>query len=217
MKKTVLLLLTCCLPLVGMAQDVIPQQKPTKEYLRGAVPMQDGQVVFQKAFRVNGKSDAQIQDRLNQWMQQLVDNSIPAPGQYARMLGTEGQQTTARICQWLVFKKRFLNLDRTRMRYQLEAGVQDGRVTLRASQIAYYYGEDMEGGGGQQYRAEEWISDAEAVNAKNTKLLPKSGKFRIHTIDYMQKLFESAMDALNEKAKAEQPVAQPKRNNIIEE
>lgn len=221
MKKTVFLLLALCLSLGSIAQDVIPQQRPTKEYLRGAVPMQDGQVSFQKSFRVNGKTDAQILTLLNEWMQKQVDQSIPAPGQYARMMGTEDQQSTARICHWLVFKKHFLNLDRARMRFVLEANVQEGRVTLRANQIAYYYGEDMEGSGGQQYHAEEWISDEAAVNAKNTKLLPKSGKFRIHTVDYMQKLFEGAMDVLNEDVKTAQPVAkpveQPKRKNIVEE
>ncbi len=109
------------------------------------------------------------------------------------MMGSTPQSVTARVCQWLVFKKKAFNLDRTRLRYQLEANVQNGNVTLQASQIAYYYGEDESVS--VQYRAEEWITDAEAVNKKNTKLYPKSGKFRIHTVDYMDLLWKSAMDA----------------------
>jgi colicin import membrane protein len=37
--------------------------------------------------------------------------------------------------------------------------------------------------------AEEWITDKEAVNKKNTKLLPISGKFRRKTIDRKDFLF----------------------------
>ncbi len=197
-----------------MAQDVIPQQKPQSAYLRGAVPEIDGQVVFTKSFRVPGRSDAEILQTLAAWMQGLVEKSIPAPGQYARIMGTTDNSASARVCQWIVFKKKALVLDRARLRYQLDASVQDGRVTLQASQIAYYYGEDE--ATAVQYRAEEWISDAEAVNKKNTKLYPKSGKFRIRTVDYMDLLWNSAMDAFEAKP-AKAAVVVPQRKNIVED
>jgi len=41
----------------------------------------------------------------------------------------------------------------------------------------------------QKYKAEEWITDEEAVNKKNTRLLPLSGKFRRKTIDRKDFLF----------------------------
>lgn len=202
------------MPSMAMAQDVIPQQKPQSAYLRGAVPEIDGQVVFTKSFRVPGRSDAEILQTLAAWMQGLVEKSIPAPGQYARIMGTTDNSASARVCQWIVFKKKALVLDRARLRYQLDASVQDGRVTLQASQIAYYYGEDESTA--VQYRAEEWISDAEAVNKKNTKLYPKSGKFRIRTVDYMDLLWNSAMDAFEAKP-AKAAVTVPQRKNIVED
>ena len=54
------------------------------------------------------------------------------------------------------------------------------------SRIRYVYGEGKEQ---QRYKAEEWISDKEAVNKKNTRLLPLSGKFRRKTIDRKDFLF----------------------------
>ncbi len=212
--KTLLLIIALIMPSMAMAQDVIPQQKPQSAYLRGAVPEIDGQVVFTKSFRVPGRSDAEILQTLAAWMQGLVEKSIPAPGQYARIMGTTDNSASARVCQWIVFKKKALVLDRARLRYQLDASVQDGRVTLQASQIAYYYGEDE--ATAVQYRAEEWISDAEAVNKKNTKLYPKSGKFRIRTVDYMDLLWNSAMDAFEAKP-AKAAVVVPQRKNIVED
>jgi colicin import membrane protein len=38
-------------------------------------------------------------------------------------------------------------------------------------------------------KAEEWITDDEAVNKKNTKLLPVTAKFRRKTIDRKDFLF----------------------------
>ncbi len=212
--RTLLLILAFAMPAMAMSQDFIPQQKPKSAYLCGAVPETDGQVVFKKTFRVPGHSDAEILQTLTAWMQELVEKSIPAPGQYARIMGTTESSATARVCEWIVFKKKALVLDRARLRYQLDASVKDGRVNLQASQIAYYYGEDE--ASAVQYRAEEWITDAEAVNKKNTKLYPKSGKFRIFTVDYMDRLWNSAMDAFEVKApKAE--VIVPQRKNIIED
>ena len=54
------------------------------------------------------------------------------------------------------------------------------------SRIRYLYDEYRRP---QRLNAEGWITDKEAVNKKNTKLLPLSGKFRIKTIDRKDFLF----------------------------
>ena len=59
--------------------------------------------------------------------------------------------------------------------------------------IRYLYEEER---APQRLSAEEWITDKEAVNKKNTKLLPLSGKFRRKTIDrkdYLFNKFESLL------------------------
>ena len=53
----------------------------------------------------------------------------------------------------------------------------------------------MEGNNGMIFKAEEWISDKEALNKDKTKLYPKSGKFRRKTVDRVEEIFDAAMDA----------------------
>lgn len=191
--KKLFLLMFALIPALVVAK------KNDSKYLKGAVPEENGQVVFTKAFTVEGKSDAEILKTLTAWAQNLVDESIPAPGQFARVMGTEEGSITVRVCQWLVFKDKPLYLDRARMRYQLAVGVKDGRATLRISQIRYHYGENEDPGKNADIRAEEWISDAEALNKAGTKLYPKSGKFRRKTVDYVEQLVQSAADAFTKK------------------
>jgi len=187
------------------------------KYLAGAVPEENGQVCFKKSFRVPGKSSQEIHQILEAWAQQLAETSIPAPGNYARIMENTDQAITARVCEWLVFKQKFLNLDRARFRYQLTANIEGDRVTLSATQLYYYYGEDMEGERGELIKAEEWITDKEALNKSQTKLYPKSGKFRRKTIDRMETLFSSAMDCFETPEPKTEEVKKPKRKAIVED
>ena len=57
----------------------------------------------------------------------------------------------------------------------------------------------MDGKNGVPYKAEEWITDKEAVNKKGTKLYPRSGKFRRLTIDRVEEIFQGFMDAFSTK------------------
>lgn len=207
MKKT-LFSLFLLLPLTLLAKG------DDSKYLAGSVPEVDGQICFQKSFRVPGKSSEQIQTTIASWLQQLVEQSIPAPGRYARIMESNDTQVVARVCEWLVFKKKPLNLDRARLRYQIISQVDGDRVTLSATSLYYYYNENMETEQGQLIKAEEWISDKEALNKTQTKLYPKSGKFRRKTIDYMETLFNTAMDIFE--MQQETAPTQQKRRNVIE-
>ncbi|MCF0198376.1 MAG: DUF4468 domain-containing protein [Bacteroidaceae bacterium] len=178
-----------CIATVVMGKD------DDSKYLAGAVPEENGMVVFSNSFSVEGKSSTAIHDALLAWAQQMVETSISAPGNYARIMGDENNNIEARVCEWLVMKKKTLNLDRARMRYQMSIQIAGTNVTIKISQIVYHYGEDMEGNNGVTYKAEEWISDREALNKTQTKLYPKSGKFRRKTCDRMAELFASAQTA----------------------
>ncbi len=184
--KKILSLILMMLPVLAVAAT------DDSKYLRGAVPEENGQIVFKTTFRVDGQTDAQIMQKLNQWCEQLVEQSIPAPGKFARIMETTDNSITTRACQWIEFKRKPLVLDRARMRYQFTANVDNGMVSLRLYQIRYYYGEDEELSNNQDIKAEEWISDSEALNKQGTKLYPKSGKFRRKTVDYVQQLFADA-------------------------
>ncbi len=188
------------------------------KYLAGAVPEKDGLIVFTKSFRVPDKTEQQIHDVLYTWADALVKQSIPAPGNYARVMEDSTDSIVVRVCEWMVFKKKALYLDRARFRYQMTIGIEGDKVTISAYSLYYYYGEDPNNEENNQLiKAEEWISDAEALNKAGTKLYPKSGKFRRCTVDYMANLFESAMDAFEQAAAASQPEPQPTRKSVIEE
>ena len=166
-----------------------------EKYLAGAVPEKDGMVTFTKSFSIQGKSQPEVSAVMSHFINKLVEESIPAPGNYARIMGENQDSIVARVCEWMVFKKKPLNLDRTRIRYQIKAITNGNSVTLSISNITYYYGEDMEGENGVIFKAEEWISDKEALNKDKTKLYPKSGKFRRKTVDRVEEIFDAAMDS----------------------
>lgn len=206
MMKKIILLLMLILPVVAMAEKV-KEDKNAPKYLKGAVPVENGVVTFRKSFRVPGQTDQQLYEN----MLFFVKDNLVAKGiedAWTRVIndGKEDGTIAARVEEWMVFSKKFLALDQTRMRYQITVTTGNGKVDICITQISYLYGEEwMEnkptGKGGEVYRAEEWITDEHALNKKGTKVLSESGKFRRKTIDRIEELFENAMDMFEEKIK----------------
>lgn len=194
------------LPLTIFAKEKVDDSK----YLKGAVPEMNGVVTFHKAFGVPGKSKQEIYKVMKAYLSNLVENSIPAPVPYARIHQDSPDTLAAQVCEWQVYKQKFLNLDRSRFRYTLNVIIEDGKVSIDMTRLAYYYGEDQEGNNGETYRAEEWISDKMALNKAGNKLLPKSNKFRRKTVDRAEELFNDIMDTFEKKVEEEKaPAAVP--------
>ena len=207
--KKILFAALLTLPLFLSAKD-----KTDAKYLRGAVPEVNGIVTFTKTFSAPGKSKADIYEVMYRFMQDsILAKGIKGERNNFVSDGKEDGIIVVRNEEYMTFKKLFLNLDRTRFRYNLAATVTDGKVSMMLSKITYYYNEDMDGQHGENYKAEEWITDKEAVNKSNTKLYPRSGKFRIKTIDRVEAIFESAMDAFEDQPA--QPV-QRRRTAVVE-
>ena len=206
-----------CLPLLLMAAKNDYMKDP--KYLLGAVPEVDGIVTFQKNFTVTEKNEQQIYDIMQAYIKNsLIGGAIQAPkSDYTRVISEERSSGTvvARIEEYMTFSHVFLNLDRTRFRYLLSASVKGQKVSLVLTQITYYYNEDREGKNGENYKAEEWITDKVAVNKKGTKLYPRSGKFRRMTVDRVEAIFDGFMDALSTMEVQDQ-VLTKKRKGIIE-
>lgn len=210
--KKILFILALCLPMLAQAKS----KQDDTPYLKGAVPEVNGVVTFQKSYQVPGKSKQEIYKVLKPWLQSLVDNSIEAPGNYARLTMDTPDTLVAKVCEWQVYKDKFLVLDRSRYRYTLSVCIEDGRVSISQYGLAWYYEEDQQGEHGHMIRAEEWITDAMAVNKAGTKLYPKSGKFRRKTVDRAKELFESSMDAFETAATPKAVPAQKVRRNVRE-
>ena len=158
---------------------------PDAKYLRGAVPEVNGKVVFRKTIEAPGKSARQIYDIIKAYMGKMLREK----NQINSMLVVDDSvkyQVGGRFDEWLVFRKTAIVLDQTRFSYVLNARCADGRADIELSHIKYLYEEQRNA---QHLKAEGWITDDDAVNKKNTKLYPLTGKFRRKTVDRKDFLF----------------------------
>ena len=184
-----LLLLLLAVPLIASAE-----KRDDTKYLRGAVPEQNGIVTFTQTFSAPGKSQANLTAAISAYVKALVANA--RQDLRTRVISEENNTIVANVEEIMTFKKKFLNWDHTYFRYLISAEcAADSQVTLTITKISYYYGFDQEGNGGENYKAEEWISDKEALNKAGTKLFPRSGKFRRKTIDRVEEIFAGAQAA----------------------
>jgi len=168
------------------AKQTVAQVNPNQKYLRGAVPLVNGQVVFTKHIEAPGKSASQIYDILHGYMQKMTKEKNQLEGTKLLLEDAAAHQVSGWYEEWLVFKANAISLDRTRFYFALTAKCQDGSADITMSRIRYFYEEERSP---QRLTAEEWIVDKEAVNKKFTKLLPITGKFRRKTIDRKDFLF----------------------------
>ncbi len=170
-------------------------QTPDQKYLEGAVPVVDGHVTFQTTIKAPGKSARQIYDI----MQQQLTKMTKEEGQYEQSrIVLEDPDKTSLVGSYqeqLVFKKRALEFDYTRLMYHLFVDCRDGEATVRMTRIYYLYEEERDP---QTFRAEEWITDQFGLNKKKTKLARVSGKFRRKTIDRKDYLFNKFSTLLNQ-------------------
>ena len=171
------------------------QENLNAKYLRGAVPEVDGKVVFTKHIDAPGKSAAQIYDILHQYLEKMTKEKNQLENSKLVTEDIKKHELAAGFEEWLVFKKTAIVLDQTRFYYVIKAECKNGGVDVTMSHIRYLSEEQRDP---QRLTAEGWITDKEAVNKKNTKLYPGSGKFRRKTIDRKDYLFNKFESLLNE-------------------
>lgn len=182
------------LPMTVAAQDNAwersdnkTQWKTDPHYLVGAVPEEDGRVVFTTNIKAPGKSASQIFAMLKKDFEQLCKEDNQFEQSRVSLADSSKWQLVGNYQEWLVFKDRALSLDRTRLFYNLIADCRDGEATIRLTRIHYLYDEERTP---TTYKAEEWITDKWGLNLKKTKLARVSGKFRRKTIDRKDYLFD---------------------------
>lgn len=204
--KKILFILLCMPAIIASAANENPK------YLRGAVPERDGIVTFTQTFSVPGKNQTDIYPVVKTYIQQLVTNA--RQDLRTRIVSDQDNTIVANVEEIMTFKKKFLNWDHCFFRYLISAQcTPDSKVTLTITKISYQYQFDNEGNGGENFKAEEWISDAAAVNKAGTKLYPRCGKFRRKTIDRVEEIFTGARDAFETPAA---PVAPQPKATVVE-
>lgn len=194
MRQLFIIAMLMLLPLAAAAQDNTWEQpektatasNPDAKYLAGAVPEVDGRVVFTTTIKAPGKSAKQIFDLLKADFERITKESNQFEQSRIALADSVKMQVVGNYQEWLVFKNKPLNLDRTRFFYTLIADCSDGEATIQLTRIHYLYDEERLA---LTYKAEEWITDKWGLNKKQTKLARVSGKFRRKTIDRKDYLF----------------------------
>jgi len=193
-----MILLLSVLPLIAAAQDnaweSTPQEKaattnPDAKYLEGAVPVDNGKVLFETVIKAPGKSANDLYDLMLKQMEFLTteQNQVQPAQSRVVLSDAEKHQVVGSYQEWMVFKSTALVLDRTRFLYHLIADCKDGEVNLKLTRIIYIYEEERDP---QTIPAEECIIDKYALNKKKTKLSRIYGKFRRKTVDRKDFIFE---------------------------
>ncbi|MDO4929927.1 MAG: DUF4468 domain-containing protein [Bacteroidales bacterium] len=188
--KKILLFLFMVVPVLAVAQ----KDEDLSKYLAGAVPVNSsGFVQFDKAYTVTGKSQLEIFRLLRDYVQTEIvggENSLAQ----ARITEADSARGTvvASMEEYLYFKRKAWTMDRVRFYYQLVFFIEDGKFRVEMRNLHYLY-DDVPSP--SDYRAENWITDEEALNKSKTKLLRVPGKFRRFTIDRKDAIFIGAARA----------------------
>ena len=178
--------------LVPARHALDPNSEDYKYLKPGAMPEQDGNVVFTLDLDVPALSAQQVYDRMYVALDTIANQESQIQDERSKsgvvLVNKKEHSIVAQYHEWMTFKKNFVVLDRTRFNYTVIAKCTDGHLHLTLERMTFLY----EQGRPTEMRtsAEEWISDKEAINKKGTKLLPGSAKFRRSTIDRKDELFE---------------------------
>lgn len=161
------------------------------KYLAGAVPEENGKVVFTTKIEAPSLSKEEIYDRMLIWADGYFskdNNRVVYSDKSKGDIAVVGEQE-------LVFQNTILSLDRALMDYRLTLECENGECSVKVAGIRYEYNVSYQREP-EKYVAEKWISDKYALNKSKTKLNRGNGKFRTKTVDFIDELFAAASQAL---------------------
>ncbi len=216
--KRLFFIISLFLPLTALAQsnwerpaDAAPNTKEEKaakaareksskadkdaKYLAGAVSVVDGRVQWNLEVDAPGKSADQIYDMVYDYLKALTSSENQLEGSQIALVNKEEHSIIATVKEWLVFKETVLSIDRAATSYVLSAECKDQHLSVILTRIIFDYTENVPTREGIM-RAEEWITDEEALNQKGTKLLPGCARFRRKMCDRKDEVFSGFREIL---------------------
>lgn len=167
------------------------------KYLSGAVPEENGFVVFRQHYDCPGKTKAEIYDALSEYTtKNLLNSKVRLPQCRITQATPEEGIIAASMEETLTFKSTNWILDTARFFFQVVFEAKDGGFDAMLRRIHYIY-EPMEVHGVETgLTAEDWITDREALNKKGQLRKVGGKKFRRATIDRKDQLFGNAYKAV---------------------
>ncbi|WP_455540752.1 DUF4468 domain-containing protein [Prevotella fusca] len=176
-------------------KSVRTENKDNKDFYlqKGIIPEVGGKVVWTETVDAPEATADQLYDKAFAYLTELTQGSNQLDGSKVALVNKSEHSIVATVHEKLVFSSSFLSLDFTQFNYVLQATCRDGQATLTMNRLTYNY--DVQGNV-SNLTAEQWITDKYAVNKKQTRLLPVSGKFRRATVDRKNSIFEGFVQAL---------------------
>ena len=149
------------------------------KYAQGTVPVINGKVTFEEVIPAAGLTAEQVYEAAQAWVnERFVKPTVISKKEFQ----SEAPNTIViKSEEYIVFKNKFLVLERARAYYYLTLTANDGSCTFNISRITYWY-DDEDDKGGLKMKAEEWITDDNAFT-KDGAMKKFEGKFRRKTID----------------------------------
>lgn len=180
---------------VGFAYAQAPAYTDAK-YLVGAVPEENGFVVFHKAFECPGKLKEEIYPALEDYAKSLLTSKEHLVQCRITQATADDGIVAASMEETLTFKSTAWILDTARFFYQVVFIARDGGFDATLRRIHYLY-EPMEVKGIESaLAAEDWITDREALNKKGQLRKIGGKKFRYATINRKDAIFQGAYEAV---------------------
>lgn len=178
--------------------------KDLSNYLVGAVPVEDGRVVFTTEIPTE-MSKSEMIKILSEWaFKQFIPeaSTLSTEATDAKVVSVDPVSGKI-VCEgdeYLVFTRKFLVLNQARIHYVLTIQCQDELCKLTLSKIRYDYNPTPEENTYTRIAAENLITDQYALRSKGTKLARESGThFRVFTIDLKDELFSAVKQQLQGK------------------
>lgn len=169
-------------PLALLAQE-------DERYLEGAVNVVDGKVCFSRNIDAPSMSKTEIYRKLLKWGEKNYNSKTSRVAYKNEEKGEIG--ILAEV------PSNTLDLDETTMRCRIAIEVKDMMCKLTITNIKYEYNVPYQKEP-ERYDAEDWITDEYGLSRDKTKLNRVSGGFRRATIDYADRVFNSAYEFLDD-------------------
>ena len=165
------------------------------KYAQGTVPVINGKVTFEEVIPAAGLTAEQVYETAQTWVKErFVKPTVISSKEFQ----SEAPNTIViKSEEYIVFKNKFLVLERARTYYYLTLTANDGSCTFNISRITYWY-DDEDDKGGLKMKAEDWITDDNAFT-KEGAMKKFEGKFRRKTIDLKEALTEDLKKRLGNK------------------
>ena len=166
-----------------------------KKYLAGAVPTENGKVVFNRQLDITGIAPQTAIELTRQWASGPLAND----GYNGKIYDIDNNagSLAINIDGNLVCKSSAFQLDQATISFVLDVKFNNNKCILTFRNIRYLYAINPNNTRREVIMADNWIVDKEALNKAGTKMYAMNGKFRIRTVQLVDYLTESLRSGLN--------------------